>query len=299
MISFNSLISKIIPLFPKVLTYQFAKRYVAGTTKETAFKAIKKLNDNGYLVTLDILGEHSKERDIASDITAQYVDLYKEINSRSLLCNISLKPTHIGSEISTNIYNDNLQQIINISEETNNFLRIDMESSKHTDFTINSFLQQRKNNVQIGTVFQAYLYRTYDDVIKLDPKNLNFRLCKGIYKESDDICINNRSKINDNYLKILRYGFENNIYVGIATHDIFLLDSIHLLIDEIKPSADRFEFQVLYGVPMKGWNKKHLDSGYKVRVYVPFGEDWYKYSVRRLKENPDIVGYVLKNLFSR
>ena len=205
------------------------------------------------------------------------------------MCNISLKPTHIGSEINVDTYNENLQKIITISNDTNNFVRIDMESSKHTDFTINSFLEQRKNNLQIGTVFQAYLYRTYDDVAALDPENLNFRLCKGIYKESDDVCINDRMKINENYLKILRYAFEKNIYVGIATHDTDLLESVYDLIDELHIPSDRFEFQVLYGVPMHGWNQKNLENGYKVRVYVPFGEDWYKYSIRRLKENPNIA----------
>ena len=296
---FNKLISSFIPYLPKTLIYQFAKRYVAGTTKETALKTIKELNNAGYLVTIDILGEHTKDQNLASKITGQYVDLYKEIDSRSLNCNISLKPTHIGSEISDDIYNLNLEKIINISEETENFVRIDMESSKHTDFTINSFLEQRSKGVNIGTVFQAYLHRTYNDIVALNPENLNFRLCKGIYKESDDVCINDRTKINDNYLKILRYAFENNIYVGIATHDTTLLESVYKLIDELSISADRFEFQVLYGVPMHGWNRKNLDNGYNVRVYVPFGEDWYKYSIRRLKENPDISGYIIKNLFSK
>jgi proline dehydrogenase len=296
---FNKIISNLVPYFPRSLTYQFAKRYVAGTTKETALETIKKLNDSGYLVTLDILGEHTRNKDIAADITAQYIDLYREIDARSLQCNISLKPTHIGSEISVDTYNQNLQEIINISENTNNFVRIDMESSSHTDFTINSFLEQRKNNLKIGTVFQAYLFRTYDDVTALDPENLNFRLCKGIYKESDDVCINDRVKINENYLKILRYAFEKNIYVGIATHDTDLLESVYALIDELHVPSDRFEFQVLYGVPMHGWSQKNLENGYRVRVYVPFGEDWYKYSIRRLKENPDIAGYIVRNLFSK
>ena len=113
------MISSLVPYFPRSLTYQFAKRYVAGTTKETALEAIKKLNESGYLVTLDILGEHTKNKDIAADITAQYIDLYREIDARSLQCNISLKPTHIGSEVSADTYNENLQKIINISENTN------------------------------------------------------------------------------------------------------------------------------------------------------------------------------------
>ena len=174
-----------------------------------------------------------------------------------------------------------------------------MESSKHTDFTINSFLEQRSKGVNIGTVFQAYLYRTYNDIAALNPENLNFRLCKGIYKESDDVCINDRTKINDNYLKILRYAFEKNIYVGIATHDTTLLESVYKLINELSISADSFEFQVLYGVPMQGWNEKNLVNGYKVRVYVPYGKNWYEYSLRRLKENPNIALYVIKNLFSK
>ena len=144
MFSFNTLISKLIPFFPKVITYQFAKRYVAGTSKTSAFKTIESLNKNGYLVTLDILGEHTKDFDTANDITKQYIDLYHEINKRKLNCNISIKPSHIGADIDIDTYNTNLKQIITTSNQFNNFLRIDMESSKYTDFTIKSFLEQRK-----------------------------------------------------------------------------------------------------------------------------------------------------------
>jgi len=295
----NKLAMALMPLLPKVFVYQFARKYVAGTTKETALDAIKKLNDAGYLVTLDILGEHTKSKRAASNVADEYADLYREIGLRKLDSNISIKPSHIGSDLSEDIYNKNLDTIIKASEDSGNFLRIDMESSKTTDFTIDSFIEERNKGFHIGTVFQAYLHRTFDDIRKLDPRNLNLRLCKGIYKESDDICINDRTKINDNYLKILRYAFEKDIYVGIATHDTMLLESVHALIDEMGVSADRFEFQVLYGVPMHGWSQKNLDMGYRVRVYVPFGGDWYKYSVRRLKENPDIAGYIIKNLFSR
>ena len=299
MSTMNKIALSFMPLLPKSLIYQFAKRYVAGTTKETALNAIEDLNKKGFVVTLDILGEHTQTRHIATEVTSDYIDLYKQIHKRRLDCNISLKPSHIGSDISEEVYNENLQKIINVSEETNNFVRIDMESSKATDFTIKSFVNEKNKGFNIGTVFQAYLHRTFDDIANLDPRNLNFRLCKGIYKESEDICITDRSKINDNYLKILRFAFENDIYVGIATHDINLLESVHELIGELNVDSNRFEFQVLYGVPMHGWNQKHLDSGYKVRVYVPFGKDWYKYSIRRLKENPDIAGYIIKNLFSK
>ena len=295
----NKMISTLIPYLPKLLIYQFAKKYVAGVSQESALKTIQNLNDQGYLATLDILGEHTEDESSASSITNQYIQLYKEINSRSLDCNISLKPTHIGADISLDTYNANLKKIIIELERVNNFLRIDMESSKYTDFTINSFIRERERGVNIGTVFQAYLFRTYNDITKLDPTNLNIRLCKGIYKEHPKICINDRKEINENYMKILRYAFQRNIYVGIATHDTTLMESIHKLIKELNISSEMFEFQVLYGVPMHGWNEKNLDNGYKVRVYIPFGEDWYKYSIRRLKENPDIAGYIIKNLFKK
>ena len=250
MVSFNNLISKLVPALPKAITYQFAKKYVAGIDKESAFKTIKLLNRNGYLVTLDILGEHTRTSDVANKITNQYIDLYNEINNRTLDCNISLKPSHIGADVDIDLYNKNLRRIINASDSYGNFLRIDMESSKYTELTVESYLEERKNTKNVGTVFQAYLYRSYDDIISIDKENFNFRLCKGIYKESDEISITSKLDVNINYLKILRYAFKNNIYVGIATHDRELLVEIHKLISELNPSKDNFEFQVLYGVPI-------------------------------------------------
>ncbi len=295
----NTIISKLIPYLPKSLTYQFAKRYVAGTSKESVFKTVEKLNLQGYLVTVDILGEHTNSISESKKITNQYIDLYEEIDRKKLKCNISLKPSHIGADINTNIYKKNITKVISIADKTNNFLRIDMESSKYTDLTIETFKELRIRTKNVGTVFQAYLHRTYDDITKLGIKDLNFRLCKGIYIESDSIAINNRTKINKNYLKILKYAFQNKVYIGIATHDTQLLKLIYELIDKLKPSNDMFEFQTLYGVPMHNWNKQHLQNGYKVRIYVPYGQDWYKYSIRRLKENPNMAGYIIKNLFSK
>ena len=165
---YMSIINKIalafVPLLPKALIYQFAKKYVAGTTKETALAAIKKLNDAGYLVTLDILGEHTDNERAALKVADEYAELYHEIAKRNLDSNISIKPSHIGSDLSEDIYNKNLHTIIEASEESGNFLRIDMESSKTTDFTIDSFVRERNKGYHIGTVFQAYLHRTFDAV---------------------------------------------------------------------------------------------------------------------------------------
>ena len=175
-----------------------------------------------------------------------------------------------------------------------------MENSAVTDNTISLYKSCRKKYKHVGTVFQAYLYRTQTDLEQLSQNaSFNFRLCKGIYKEPAAIAIQRRRKINSNFLKLLRFAFEKGIYVGIATHDLALLESVYALIRELNVSADKFEFQVLYGVPMSGWVEKHLKNNFKVRVYIPFGIDWYAYSIRRLKENPNIAGYILKDLFRR
>ena len=293
----NSFIIKTITLMPKVIVQLFAGKYVAGESHKTALAVVKSLNDQGLSATIDILGEHVQDITEAKQITSEYIDLYDEIAENQLDCNISIKPSHIGLDLGENQFLDNLQLLIDKAMTYENFLRIDMESSLVTDITIKAYTQMLKRSKAVGTVFQAYLFRTLDDIKKVQSNHLNFRLCKGIYKESEDISIQDRKHINENYLKILRYAFTANNYVGIATHDIDLLKNIYSLIEELNVSPDKFEFQVLYGVPMSGWIEKHLENRYKVRVYVPFGPDWYNYSIRRLKENPNIAGYVIKNLF--
>jgi proline dehydrogenase len=293
----NLLLIKTITLMPKSIVRLFAGKYVAGENHSTALSTVKSLNHQGFATTIDILGEHIKDRIQAKEIVLEYIDLYDEIAENNLDCNISIKPSHIGLDISENIFLENLQLLIDKAMTTKNFLRIDMESSLATDATINAYTQALKKSDSVGTVFQAYLFRTLDDIRSIQNNHLNFRLCKGIYKESKDISIQDRKYINDNYLKILRYAFTVNNYVGIATHDIDLLKDIYALIEELDVPSTQFEFQVLYGVPMSGWLEKHLENGYKVRVYVPFGPDWYDYSIRRLKENPNIAGYIIKNLF--
>ena len=293
----NSLLIKAITLMPKAIVSLFAGKYVAGENHSSALDTVKSLNNQGFSATIDILGEHVKDSLQAKEVTLEYIDLYDEITEHGLDCNISIKPSHIGLDISENLFLENLQLLIDKVMKCKNFLRIDMESSLITDTTISAYTLALNRTDRVGTVFQAYLFRTLDDIKNLQKSHLNFRLCKGIYKESKDISIQDRKYINENYLKILRYAFIANNYVGIATHDIDLLKDIYALIKELKVPVNQFEFQVLYGVPMSGWLEKHLANGYKVRVYVPFGPDWYDYSIRRLKENPNIAGYIIKNLF--
>ncbi len=297
---FNNIIIKTVTLLPISFVKFFAKRYVAGDSSSEALQVVNDLNKQGFSATLDILGEHTQTESESESITNNYINIYNNINDMGLDCNISVKPSHIGLDTDLNTLKHNLDKLIAKANELNNFLRIDMEGSSSTDITIKLFEEYFQTNSNIGTVLQAYLFRTENDIKNLLKKDkFNFRLCKGIYKEPADIAIQNRKDINANYLKLLKIAFKNDIFVGIATHDIELIESIYCMIDDMNISADKFEFQVLYGVPMSGWNEKHLSKGYKVRVYVPFGADWYPYSIRRLKENPSIAKYIIKDLIKR
>ena len=300
----QSIINRFIIFCTKLLPLSFVRiiagRYVAGEKQSDALQIVEELNNKGYSVTIDILVEHSKTADIAQAITYQYIKLYKAIHTKMLDCNISIKPTHLGLDMGMKYAQDNILSLLKAAEETDNYLRIDMENSAVTDDTIRLYNKCRESYSDIGTVLQAYLYRSENDLKILgQDKNFNFRLCKGIYRENTDIAIQDRRKINANFIALLRYAFENNIYVGIATHDLYLLETAYRLITTLNIPSDRFEFQVLYGVPMSGWLQKHVQNSYKVRVYVPFGDDWYDYSLRRLKENPNIARYVLKNMFRK
>ena len=174
-----------------------------------------------------------------------------------------------------------------------------MESSQLTDDTIHIYKKLSKKYPNFGIVLQSYLFRTYDDIKNLNKSNLNFRLCKGIYNESSSIAYQTKEEINQNYLTILDYAIANKIYVAIATHDEYLLQKSYKIIQKYNASNKDFEFQGLYGVPLQKWYKKHFENNYKTRIYIPFGDNWYDYSLRRIKENPSIAKYVIKNLFKR
>ena len=292
----NKLIYQLLKMCPKGIVKIFSKRYVAGFDFSETLKICKDLNSEGFCLTLDILGEHTPTEDQSKNITLQYINLLKTINEQNIDANISVKPTHIGLDQGYDIFKNNLIELAKTAQKHSNFIRIDMESSKVTDDTINAYNEVFKKYPNIGIVLQAYMHRSLKDVSNL-PSTLNFRLCKGIYKEPKEIAIQNRKDINENYLKILDYAFSEEMYVGIATHDEYLIKESYKLIEKHNPSKDKFEFQALYGVPMNSWHKKNMANNYKVRIYMPFGDNWYDYSLRRIKENPDIAKYVLKNLF--
>ncbi len=296
---FNSIVTSALPILPKWFAKPFARPYVAGQTEDDAITHIRTLNEKGFSATVDILGEHVLTKEEARDITAQYCHLYDRILNESLDCNISMKPTHVGLNISLAEAMSNITTILKKAQEYENFLRIDMENSPFTDQTIEIYHHCKTIYNNVGMVIQSYLHRSIDDILFLANDQFNSRICKGIYKESEYIAYQDREEIQDNFLNLAKTMATQNAYSAFATHDQELIDRLLDWIITDKVPKDLFEFQVLYGVPMNGRLEALLGAGYKVRVYVPYGPDWFDYSVRRLKENPKIISYVLKNFFRK
>ena len=289
----------LIGILPRWMVHPFAKTYVAGETIEKTVQVVNKMNELGYVCTLDILGEHIQSPSKAEKITKDYCNLYEVINKETLNCNISIKLTHIGLELDQKLVENNLQKILRPAKSHNNFLRIDMENSPYTQRTIDLYQKNIHNYDKMGIVLQAYLKRSLEDAQALSAPGFNTRICKGIYNEPSNIAFKERTEIQDNFFLITKEILSGKGFAAIATHDIPLIDRIESWIEQNNISNDRFEFLVLYGVPMGNRLKRLLSKGYTVRQYIPFGPDWFDYSLRRLKENPKIISYVLANLFKR
>lgn len=293
----NSILAAIISIFPRWIIKPFAKPYVAGETIADALTHINILNEKGFTATLDILGEHVQTIDEAVNITNSYNEILDAIREQNLNCNISIKPTHIGLDISYDTARDNLFRLLDKAKELHSFVRIDMEDSPYTDASIKLYLEALVHYDNVGPVIQAYLHRSTEDIKRLNSEKFNVRICKGIYSESETIAYQHKTEINDQFIQLVEDILSGDGFVGIATHDLNLIDELEDWIIKNEISPDRFEFQVLFGVPMSGRLQSLLAKGYTVRQYVPFGEDWHDYSVRRLKENPAIISYIFKNMF--
>ena len=295
----NSSIVSMIRFMPRWSIHPFAKTYVAGESIEETVLVVKQINARGFTCTLDILGEHVQSVVKADNITQEYCNIYDTIADENMSCNISIKLTHIGLALDKNIAAENLVRILKQAKLHNNFCRIDMENSTYTEQTIELYKDYVSNFPNMGIVLQAYLKRSLEDARDLNTPGFNTRVCKGIYDEPETIALQDRIMIQDNFFQITKEILSGNGFAAIATHDISLIDRIEEWIESTEVSSDRFEFQVLYGVPMGGRLEQLLDKGYTVRQYIPFGKEWFDYSLRRLKENPKIMSYVLGNLFKR
>ncbi len=299
MMLLNSLLTATVPFLPRWIVRPFALPYVAGETIDEALQAAEAVSREGFSVTLDILGEHTLDVKISQKITEDYCSLYNLITQKNLDCTISLKLTHLGLDISKELAAENLNKIIISARPGNRGLTIDMENSSYTSQTLDMYKTALEFYENTGTVLQAYLHRSMDDLKQIMSPKLRLRICKGIYLEDGKIAFKNGNQINENYIALCQTLLKGEGFVEIATHDTELIHDLDRWISENHIPMDRFEFQVLYGVPMGNTLENLKDKGYRVRVYIPFGDKWYEYSIRRLKENPNIVGYVLKNMFKR
>ena len=295
----NYLIIQIIPFLPKVFVRLVASPYIAGITDDEMLLNVQKLNNKGYDVAIDILGEHVKTEQEATEITERYANLYDRIASQKLNANLSIKLSHIGQDLGYDFVKSNLMILVNAAKKHNNFLRLDMENSPYTSETINLYKKAFQSYSNVGIVLQAYMHRSKDDLDKLANEKFNVRICKGIYIESEDIAFRDYQKIRDNYIVLVQQALIKGAYVGIASHDEYLIDKLYLWIKENQIPTTQYEFQILHGVPMEKKLQQLIKEGNKVRVYVPYGDNWYDYSVRRLKENPKMAGYIIKNIFSK
>ena len=295
----NNILASSVSVMPKWFIKLFSKSYIAGHRPKEVIDIVKNLNSQGFSATIDILGEHINSQDKTNSVTKEYIQIYNYIAKNSVDSNISVKPTHIGLDISMDLALENFKILINKASESSNFLRIDMESSINTDSTFKIYDDLFKIYPKVGVVLQAYLKRSIADIEKLAGPGFNARICKGIYKENKNIAYQDPEDISKNFLAMAKAMLAKNSYACYATHDLQLIDDLVSLTKEMDADTSKFEFQVLYGVPMKGKLDELLKSGYKVRVYVPYGPDWYDYSIRRIKENPNIAGYVIKNLFTK
>ena len=282
----------------------FSKRYIAGETLEDGIRASKQLNNEGIEVTIDLLGEFITNIDQAKENKDEYLNIIDKVTSEKVVGNFSLKPTMFGLLIDKNRCRDYIEEIIVKAVEKNSFIRIDMEDSQCVDMEIDMykyFLQ--KYPAHCGLVVQAYLRRTMSDLIDLKKSQnnatpLNFRLCKGIYVEPEQIAYKGYEEVRQHYTEDMAYMMDNQMYIGIATHDKVLVENAYRLIDEKKLPKYMYEFQMLYGVTPE-LRKSIVEKGHKMRVYVPYGKQWFGYSTRRLKENPKMASLIIKALFSR
>lgn len=300
----NKLIANILPYMPKKLVWVFSKRYIAGETLEEGLLASKLLNQKNIEVTVDILGEFISTLEEAEENRDQYMEVIERFTGENVKGNFSVKPTMFGLLIDKDACFNYIREIVQLAAEKDNFIRIDMEDSQCVDMEIDMFRRLRQEFPKhVGLVVQAYLRRTHADLQALNELNseehpISFRLCKGIYVEPEEIAFKGYDEVRQHFLDDLRYMFENKMYVGIATHDKYLVDESLKMIEELNIPKHMYEFQMLYGVT-PDLRQKVVDKGHLMRVYVPYGQQWFNYSTRRLKENPKMAQHIIKALFVR
>ena len=288
-------IVRLLPAVPRPVVQRLSSRYIAGPNLDDAIRVVSRLNAKGKLATIDVLGEEIASADEARAIAGQYHDVLARLDEEKLDANISIKLTALGLELDLGLCRENLEAIVVDAAVRGRFVRIDMEDSSTTDRTLALHRQLREEGHEnVGVVLQAYLRRTLEDIAGLD----NVRICKGIYVEPEDLALQEFDEVRASYVRCLEALVAQGTYVGIATHDEHLIGEALRIVGDGGLAPDRYEFQMLLGVRPDRADEL-VAAGHRLRVYVPYGTDWYGYSVRRLQENPKIAGYVARDLASR
>lgn len=275
----------------------FARRFIAGETVGEAVGAIADLRDKGLHLTLDYLGESVATAQAASDAASEYVQIINAIVASGIERNISLKLTQLGLDVDRATAVDNMRRILEPADANGFFVRIDMENSPYTDTTLgilDTLWQQGHRNV--GTVIQSYLKRSEADIRRLNGMGVRVRLVKGAYKEPKTVAFQSKGEVDAAYIELMRLLLDEGTYPAIATHDPVMIEATKAYAKAKGYPNDRFEFQMLYGI-RRDLQTSLVNEGYRMRVYVPFGRQWYPYFMRRLGERPANVGFVLKSLF--
>jgi proline dehydrogenase len=292
-------IVNVLPAMPKGVVRRISSRYIAGTELADACRVVSQLNDAEKMATIDVLGEEITSVDEAMAIMREYRYVFETIEREHLDSNVSVKPTALGLKLGYGLCYRNLEKVVSHAQEIGNFVRIDMEDSSTTDETLRLYRELREEGLDnVGVVLQAYLRRTLGDIESLADLTPNVRLCKGIYVEPPELAFQEFEEVRANYVAALENLLEGGSYVGIATHDEWLITEGKRLVAEHGLERQQYEFQMLLGVRRRLANSL-VTEGHRLRIYVPYGAHWYAYSMRRLQENPKIAGYIAADTFGR
>jgi len=296
----NRVVTATLPHVPKSLVWRFSRRYIAGTSLDDAFRTVAALNHRGCMATIDVLGEDVRDAALAEHYRDLYLRAMDDITARNADCYVSVKLTEMGLRVDESVCRNIMHDLVVATDEHDGFLRIDMEDSSVTDVTLDMYRKLRQQFDCVGTVLQSCLHRSAGDVSALLEEGIaNIRLCKGIYLEPPAISYQSREEIRDSFRRLLEALVRGEAErVAIATHDPPLVEHAVKLLEETRFPKERYEFQMLLGVAER-MRDQLVAKGHPLRVYVPFGEAWLAYSLRRLRENPQIAGHVMRNLFRR
>jgi proline dehydrogenase len=292
-------IVRLLPAVPKPVVQLFSARYIAGPSLDDAVRVVTRLNAAGKMATIDVLGEEVEREEDSRTIALAYQHVFDEIEREHLDSNVSVKLTALGLGLSYGLCRANLEDVVRQAAEDRNFVRIDMEDSSTTDDTLRLYRELREaGHVNVGVVLQAYLKRTLRDIDALADLRPNVRLCKGIYVEPASLAFTDAQAIRANFVSCLEALLDARAYLGVATHDEWLIGETLRLLAERGLQPPDYEFQMLLGVREQRADEL-VEAGHRLRVYVPFGEQWYAYSLRRLQENPAMAGTIARATVGR